>query len=420
MPGLQRARRRLRPRVAADRSPSRRRRLVRLGTEDLDVVRHDGRTGASCWPARRRARRSSRASRSSSCRCRIPAIEVRPIAAMLGPHHLNEVFFDDLWVTDADVLGEVGEGWKVVQEVLAFERVGIARYARCRAAAHARPTVLGDDWETLPEELRARWVGMLTHCRRARLLAYRVVGLQQTGRVTPGDTAAYRIAVTLLDQSSASVLIEMVGLARLEGDEAHDSSSARWRITGGTRRRPPSPRAASRSSASCWPGPSRRHDHRAERRSNRVRRHALRAFEAAGGDDLALARLRRTRRPCRADRTRARRVGRVGARSAWRRRTRPKPQLRCAAAPGYWAVPYPVAERLAPSHRRRVRRPSSWSIAPRRPRRSPGSRCGGSAVDVDGRRSTVTPRLDATTPRKDLLVVPTRPRAARRRRCRRS
>ena len=50
---------------------------------------------------------------------------------MMGPHHLNEVFFDDLRVTDADVLGAVDDGWTVVQEVLAFERVGIARYARC-------------------------------------------------------------------------------------------------------------------------------------------------------------------------------------------------------------------------------------------------------------------------------------------------
>ena len=58
------------------------------------------------------------------------------------------------------------------------------------------------------------------------------MGLQQTGRVTPGDTAAYRIAVTLLDQSSASVLIEMVGLARLEGEEAQQFKRAvedHWR-----------------------------------------------------------------------------------------------------------------------------------------------------------------------------------------------
>ncbi len=142
-----------------------------------------------------------------------PAIEVRPIPCMLGPHHLNEVFIDDLWVTEADVLGSVDEGWKVVQEVLAFERVGIARYARCERLLKKAPSVLGDAWDELPEELRGRWARMLTHCRRARLLAYRVISLQNRGQVTPADTAGYRIAVTKLDQDSAEVLMDIVALA---------------------------------------------------------------------------------------------------------------------------------------------------------------------------------------------------------------
>lgn len=149
-----------------------------------------------------------------------PAIEVRPIATMLGPHHLNEVFFDDLWVTEAEVLGEVDHGWRVVQEVLAFERVGIARYARCERLLQWAPEVLGDRWEQLPEELRGRWTRMLTHARRARLLAYRVVGLQASGRVTPADSAAYRIAVTKLDQDSAEVLMEIAAQGPSQGDEA--------------------------------------------------------------------------------------------------------------------------------------------------------------------------------------------------------
>jgi len=134
---------------------------------------------------------------------------VRPIRAMLGPHHLNEVFFDDLRVTEADVLGEVDHGWSIVQDVMSFERVGIARYARCERLLAAAPSVLGDRWEELPAELRGRWVRMLTHCRRARLLAYRVVSLQSRGRIQPGDAAAYRIAVTKLDQDSAEVLTEI-------------------------------------------------------------------------------------------------------------------------------------------------------------------------------------------------------------------
>ena len=147
-------------------------------------------------------------------------IEVRPIASMLGPHHLNEVFLDGVWVDEADVLGAVDEGWKVVQEVLAFERVGIARYARCERLLSRAPSALADEWDRLPDELVGRWARMLVHTRRARLLAYKVVDTQGTGRVRPADTASYRIAVTRLDQESASVLMEIVGRSTLPGEDA--------------------------------------------------------------------------------------------------------------------------------------------------------------------------------------------------------
>ncbi|KUI24024.1 acyl-CoA dehydrogenase [Mycobacterium sp. IS-1742] len=151
-----------------------------------------------------------------------PAIQVRPIRSMLGPHHLNEVFFDDLRVTEADVLGTVDAGWSIVQDVMAFERVGIARYARCERLLAAAPTVLGERWDDLSEELRGRWVRMLTHCRRARLMAYRIVELQNSGRIQPGDAAAYRIAVTKLDQDSAEVLMDIAA------EVSHDDARAAW------------------------------------------------------------------------------------------------------------------------------------------------------------------------------------------------
>jgi alkylation response protein AidB-like acyl-CoA dehydrogenase len=163
-----------------------------------------------------------------------PAIEVRPIRCMMGPHHLNEVFFDDLRVSEADVLGPVDQGWKVVQEVLAFERVGIARYARCERLLLAAASVLGEAWDALPAELRGRWARMLTHCRRARLLAYQVVSLQSRGQVRPADAAAYRIAVTRLDQDSAEVLMEIAALAPPQGEQArwfHGEVEDHWRYS---------------------------------------------------------------------------------------------------------------------------------------------------------------------------------------------
>lgn len=151
-----------------------------------------------------------------------PAIQVRPIRTMLGPHHLNEVFIDELRVTPADVLGTVDQGWSIVQDVMSFERVGIARYARCERLLAAAPSALADRWPALPDELRSRWVRMMTHCRRARLMAYRVVALQAAGQVQPGDAAAYRIAVTRLDQDSAEVLTD------LAAEVTADTTYTRW------------------------------------------------------------------------------------------------------------------------------------------------------------------------------------------------
>ncbi len=139
-----------------------------------------------------------------------PGVEVRAIDSMLGDHHLNEVYFDNAFVPDADVLGAVNEGWSIVTDVLAFERVGIARYARCERLLLSAPSAI-DNWDDLPPALHDRWAIALVHTRRARLLAYRIVDQQVKGGLDPADAAAYRVAVTTLDQEVAEVLMDVIG-----------------------------------------------------------------------------------------------------------------------------------------------------------------------------------------------------------------
>lgn len=152
-----------------------------------------------------------------------PGIEVRPIDTMMGPHHLNEVFFTGVAATDDDILGTVDDGWSVVQEVLSFERVGIARYARCERLLQEAPAAFGDTWDDVSDEVKGRWMTGLVHSRRARLLAYRVVQAQESGEVRPTDSSAYRIAVTANDQETASILTDLAGELTVD-----DDSSRRW------------------------------------------------------------------------------------------------------------------------------------------------------------------------------------------------
>lgn len=57
-----------------------------------------------------------------------PGVDIRPIVSMNGHHHFNEVILDDVFVPDAMVLGEIGEGWQQVTSELAFERSGPERF----------------------------------------------------------------------------------------------------------------------------------------------------------------------------------------------------------------------------------------------------------------------------------------------------
>jgi alkylation response protein AidB-like acyl-CoA dehydrogenase len=147
-------------------------------------------------------------------------ITVRPIASMMGPHHLNEVFFDSVVVGPDTVLGEVGHGWDVIMHVLSVERVGIPRYSRSDRLLNRLTDVL-PAVDELPRELESAYAASLVRCRIARLLAYRAIA---QGDATAASIA--RIAATSLDQEVAELAAELVGSealstsgdAPLEGD----------------------------------------------------------------------------------------------------------------------------------------------------------------------------------------------------------
>jgi alkylation response protein AidB-like acyl-CoA dehydrogenase len=55
---------------------------------------------------------------------RTPGVEVQPILSLSGEHIQNHVFFTDVRVPKANVVGPVGKGWTVAKYLMQFERGG--------------------------------------------------------------------------------------------------------------------------------------------------------------------------------------------------------------------------------------------------------------------------------------------------------
>ena len=54
-----------------------------------------------------------------------PGVTINPLQGLTGHAHFNEVFFDDVFVPDSDVVGDVNRGWLVARATLGNERVSI-------------------------------------------------------------------------------------------------------------------------------------------------------------------------------------------------------------------------------------------------------------------------------------------------------
>jgi len=96
-----------------------------------------------------------------------PGMDVRPLKEMTGRAMFNEVFMTDVRVPDEWVIGGLGNGWRVANTTLMYERSGLGAGGGSAAASLATPgTVAGDlkkrvgDFVRDPDQRRATGGGV--------------------------------------------------------------------------------------------------------------------------------------------------------------------------------------------------------------------------------------------------------------------
>ena len=70
-----------------------------------------------------------------------PGVTMNPIRLITGQHHFNEIVFDNVELSDENLLGSAGDGWSQVTSELAFERSGPERFLTYPLLSQAIDTV---------------------------------------------------------------------------------------------------------------------------------------------------------------------------------------------------------------------------------------------------------------------------------------
>ncbi|MEI4484882.1 acyl-CoA dehydrogenase family protein [Frigidibacter sp. MR17.14] len=109
---------------------------------------------------------------------RSEGITVRPLRDLRGEEELNEITFDAAFVPQANLLGAEGDGWRLVNEELAFERSGPDRILSSFGLLAMLVHAVGP----MPDRLAAAEIGRLA----ARLDATRALSLAINRRLAAG------------------------------------------------------------------------------------------------------------------------------------------------------------------------------------------------------------------------------------------
>ena len=81
-----------------------------------------------------------------------PGVEVRPLRQMTGEAEFNEVYFTDVRISESEMLGSPGDGWRVSLTTLMNERVSIGGTMPQRGSGSIASAVQA--WQALSEDQR--------------------------------------------------------------------------------------------------------------------------------------------------------------------------------------------------------------------------------------------------------------------------
>jgi len=156
-----------------------------------------------------------------------PGITVRPITSIDGEHHLNEVFFDEVRVPVANLVGQENRGWDCAKFLLGNERTGIANVGLCRerldhARAVAARTAQGAGRLIDDPKLQAELAALDAEIRALEVTNWRFLLKPSAQQELPAFASVLKLKGVELQQDINALLARVAGPSGLERRDGSD------------------------------------------------------------------------------------------------------------------------------------------------------------------------------------------------------
>ena len=141
-----------------------------------------------------------------------PGFTIERIPSVLDIHEFNRLTFNHVVVPASSLLGHEHDGWGIIKQALAHERIGGPRYARAARVVSmlgAQLAEVDDDGQRLFARRVAR---ARAACEAARWLTYRVIDQRAKAREQDDlSVGLARVAIVRAERQAAELALDMSG-----------------------------------------------------------------------------------------------------------------------------------------------------------------------------------------------------------------
>jgi alkylation response protein AidB-like acyl-CoA dehydrogenase len=141
-----------------------------------------------------------------------PGVTVRPLRQITGESEFGEVFFEEARVPRANIVGEVGAGWKIAMTVLAYERGAMAlaysaRYERDLSALATACREIGRTGQVVRDKLGR----LLVENEVLRANGLRMLAEIADGKIPGPEASLEKLYWSEFDQRFRETALDLLG-----------------------------------------------------------------------------------------------------------------------------------------------------------------------------------------------------------------